>query len=233
MCFSAGASFTAGVGLTFVGTETYKKVHKPSQMALASIPVFFAVQQFAEGIVWLTIGKAGYAVLQAVSSHIFLVLAQVVWPVLIPLSVLLLEEDGAGKRILFWLLAVGGAVAAYYTYGLVFNNDVNAQIIGAHIVYKDTPPDIQGAVGVLFYLIATIAPLFVSRIKKAYILGIIMSISFIVSALFYIRFLTSVWCFFAAVISFVVFYMISDAHNIFSDRINQIPTRKIPNPNKQ
>ena len=42
MCFSAGASFTAGVLLTVVGTETLRKVHKPSQIALAGIPVFCA-----------------------------------------------------------------------------------------------------------------------------------------------------------------------------------------------
>ena len=42
-----------------------------------------------------------------------------------------------------------------------------------------------------------------------------MGLSFIVSALFYVRCLTSVWCFFAAVISFVVFYMIHDAHKKF------------------
>jgi hypothetical protein len=40
MCFSAGAGFTAGVLLTVVGSETARKVHKPSQIALASIPVF-------------------------------------------------------------------------------------------------------------------------------------------------------------------------------------------------
>jgi hypothetical protein len=36
-----------------------------------------------------------------------------------------------------------------------------------------------------------------------------------VSALFYIRCLTSVWCFFAAVISFVIFYIVHDAHRKF------------------
>jgi hypothetical protein len=55
MCFSAGASFTAGVLLTFVGSETLRKVHKPSQLALASIPVFFAAQQFTEGVLWSTL----------------------------------------------------------------------------------------------------------------------------------------------------------------------------------
>ena len=201
--------------LTFVSVETYKKVHKPSQLALASIPVFFAVQQFAEGVVWLTAGNESYALARAAGSYIFLVLAQVVWPILIPLSVWFLEKDETRKKYLFWLLTLGEAVAAYYLYGLIFENGVNARIIGAHIVYKDTTPDLQGAAGVLFYVIAAVAPLFVSSIKKSYIIGIIMMLSFIASAVFYLKFLTSVWCFFAAIISFVVFYIISDAHKIF------------------
>jgi hypothetical protein len=80
MCFSAGASFTAGVLLTFVGTETIKKVHKPSQIVFACIPAFFALQQFSEGALWLTMNHAGYVALQTVVTYIFIVMAQIVWP---------------------------------------------------------------------------------------------------------------------------------------------------------
>ena len=45
-----------------------------------------------------------------------------------------------------------------------------------------------------------------------HIFGSIIAVSFLVSAIFYTRCLTSVWCFFAAVISFVVYYIIYDAH---------------------
>jgi hypothetical protein len=216
MCFSAGASFTAGALLTLVGTETYRKVHKHAQLVLASIPVFFAVQQFAEGVVWLTIGQAAHAGLRAVSSNIFLIFALAVWPVMVPLSVLMLEENRTRKIIITTLLAVGAAVAAYYSYGLVFHNDVNARIIGAHIVYGDnTPPGALDIIAVFFYLVAALGPLFVSSIKRVYWLGIVMSVSFIVSAMFYFRSLTSVWCFFAAVISLLVFYIIDEAHKLF------------------
>ena len=214
MCFSAGASFTAGVLLTFVGTETLRKVHKPSQIVLASIPLFFAFQQFMEGILWLTIGQMGYIVPRTVSTYIFLSMAQVIWPIMIPLSVLLLEENKPRKRILFTLLTVGMAIGLYYLCRIALY-PVQAQIIGKHIVYRDTTLDISGAITIFVYLAATIAPLFVSTVKRVHILGSIMGISFIVSALFYLRCLTSVWCFFAAVMSFVVFYIIKDAHKKF------------------
>jgi hypothetical protein len=43
-----------------------------------------------------------------------------------------------------------------------------------------------------------------------YVLGIIMGLSFMVSAVFYMKCLTSVWCFFAAVISFVIYFIVRD-----------------------
>lgn len=98
MCFSAGASFTAGILLTFTGTETLKKVHHPTQIAFASIPIFFGFQQFAEGILWLVINKPQFAVLQSVMTTIFLIMAQIVWPILVPLSVLLMEKHSAKKN---------------------------------------------------------------------------------------------------------------------------------------
>ena len=214
MCFSAGASFTAGVLLTFVGTETIKKVHKPSQIVFAGIPVFFAMQQFSEGILWLTMTHAGYGALQNIFTYIFIVMAQIVWPAMIPLSVFLLEENRIRKKILTGLLCVGTVVAAYNLWMLIVHG-IHAEISGRHLVYQSNYQDSFGITALVVYLAVTILPIFVSSIKRMYILGIIMALAFAVSALFYMQCLTSVWCFFAAVISFVVFYIIRDAHKKF------------------
>jgi hypothetical protein len=214
MCFSASASFTSGVLLTFVGVETIKKVHKPSQIVFAGISIFFAFQQFTEGVLWLAMTHTGYAGAQTAATYIFSVMAQAVWPFIIPLSVLLMEENKIRKRILYALTAAGAAVALYYIYRLVLFN-IYAEISGRHISYLSAVHDPFQRVAVLFYLAAVIAPLFVSSVKRTYILGIIMALSFIISAVFYTQCLTSVWCFFAAVISFVIFYIIRDSHKKF------------------
>jgi hypothetical protein len=214
MCFSAGASFTAGVLLTFVGTETIKKVHKPSQIIFAGIPAFFALQQFSEGILWLTMTHTGYAGLQNVFTYIFIVMAQIVWPAMIPLSVFLLEENRVRKKILSGLLAVGVVVAGYNLWMLIIHG-VYAEISGRHLVYQSSRQDSLGMAALFVYLAVTILPIFVSSIKRMFILGIIMALAFAVSAFFYMQCLTSVWCFFAAVISFAVFYIIRDAHKKF------------------
>ena len=121
MCFSAGASITAGVLLTAIGAETLRKVHKPEQVAFASIPVVFAFQQFAEGALWLTIGKPGFEGIQAIATIVFLIMAQIVWPLLVPISVLFMEQNKIRKRILCVLIGVGALAAAYYAYLGVHN----------------------------------------------------------------------------------------------------------------
>jgi hypothetical protein len=214
MCFSAGASFTAGVLLTVIGTETLRKVHKPSQIVFASIPLFFAFQQFAEGVLWLVIEHKEHAGLQTIATYTFLVMAQVIWPPMVPLSVLLMEKNKVRKRILIALLAAGAAVAFYYMYSLLFFH-AYADICKMHIAYQSTFHDPFSTIAIGLYLAATMGPLFVSSIKRTNILGIIIIISFIVSVVFYTKCLTSVWCFFAAVISFIIYYTIRDAHKKF------------------
>jgi hypothetical protein len=211
MCFSAGASFTAGVLLTVIGTETLRKVHKPSQIIFASIPLFFAFQQITEGVLWLVIGDREYAWLATTMTYLFLIMAQIMWPVVVPLSVLLMEKKRLRKKFLVLLLAGGGVVALYYVYSLVFYNP-QAEISRFHIAYRNTFQYPYSRIAVGLYLAATLVPLFISSIKRTWILGTIVGASFIVSVVFYTKCLTSVWCFFAAVISFVIYYIIRDAH---------------------
>ncbi len=211
MCFSAGASFTAGVLLTVVGVETLKKVHKPSQAVFSGIPLFFAFQQFTEGVLWTVIPGAAHPALQKIATYVFLVMAEVIWPLLIPLSVLLMEEKKQRKRVLTALLAVGLGVAFYYLRHLVLY-DFHASIDGLHIVYKSADLPHPGRIPTLLYLFPTLLPFFVSSLRRAYLMGLIMTLSFVVSAIFYQQYLTSVWCFFAAMLSFVIYYILRDAN---------------------
>lgn len=50
MCFSPEASFAGGIIISAIGVATVKKIHNPSQLVFASIPLFFGVQQITEGV---------------------------------------------------------------------------------------------------------------------------------------------------------------------------------------
>jgi hypothetical protein len=228
MCFSPEASFAGGAILSAIGVVSIRKVHAPSQIVFASIPLFFGFQQFTEGLIWLTLPLAGYVGLQKASAYTFLIMAQVIWPVMIPLSVLFMEESKKRKKFLYLLLIVGATLSAYYLYCLIFFN-VNPQIMGYHIQYNNDFPESLAMISFIFYLTATITPLFVSSIKRTHMLGILMTLSCLVTAIFFTQYLTSVWCFFAALISGVIYWILSDSR----EKFNLEKLRLLKNPFKE
>jgi len=210
MCFSPEASFAGGIIISSISIATVRKVHKPSQLVFASIPLFFGIQQITEGFLWLTLASPEYETIQKISTYIFMGMAQVLWPLIIPFSVLLMEENKTRKKTLKVLLALGLTLSFYYAYCLLHFN-VNPQIMDYHIQYKtDFPRSLRIPVFIA-YLIVTITPLFVSSIKKTHLMGILMFFSCLVTAIFFRQYLTSVWCFFAALISGVIYWILKDS----------------------
>jgi hypothetical protein len=222
MCFSPEASFAGGIIISVVGIATVLKVHKPAQIVFASIPLFFGLQQIAEGFVWLTIPHPEFILVQKFATYLFLIMAEVLWPTLLPISILLMEESIKIKRILRILMALGGSVSIYYSYCLIFLH-VTPEIRGYHIFYNSDFSESLAIVAFVIYLIATITPLFISSIKRTKIFGAIMFLSVLVTTIFYTQFLTSVWCFFAALISGVIFWILSDSKKKFNfDKLNPL-----------
>lgn len=226
MCFSPEASFTGGIIISAIGVLTIKKVHKPSQILFASIPLFFGLQQFAEGSLWLMLRSTEYSLFKEISTYIFLIMAQVIWPVMIPLSVLFLEESKRKKKILVALLLVGVVLSGYYAFCLL-SFSVTPVIEGFHIRYQNDFPQSLAMTAFIFYLVATITPLFVSSFKKTHLFGILMTFSCIVTAAFYTQYLTSVWCFFAALISVLILWILTDVKNDFN--LERLSLQKIRN----
>jgi len=214
MCFSAEASFAGGVIISAIGLAVVTKVHKPSQLLFASIPLFFGLQQFTEGVLWLTIPNPEYVGIQKIATYLFLVMADVLWPTLIPLSVLMMENKARKRKIIWYLLFAGISVSIYYACCLLFLN-VTPQIMGYHILYNSDFPKLIAIPVFILYLAATLTPLFVSSIERTHMMGILMFFSCLVTAIFFTQYLTSVWCFFAALISGVIYWILSDAKKKF------------------
>jgi hypothetical protein len=215
MCFSAEASFAGGVVISTLGILTVRKVHKPSQIIFASIPLFFGFQQINEGLLWLTIPLPEYELLQRIAMYIFQITALIIWPVMIPFSVLHMEQSVKRKKLLYALLAAGALLSLYYLYCLLFYTAVPS-IDGFHIRYNNDFPLILQLPSFILYLVVTIVPLFVSSIRKTHLLGILMSLSCLVTGIFFTQYLTSVWCFFAALISGVIYWILNESHKIFT-----------------
>ena len=220
MCFSAEASFTGGILISAIGIATVTKVHKPSQLVFACIPLFFGIQQITEGFLWITLPNPEYTGFQKILTYIYLIMADALWPMWIPFAVLFMETNPKKKRILWYLLIPGIVLSLYYAFCLLTYH-VNPQIMGYHIQYTTDFPKFLSMPAFIIYLVVTITPLFVSSVQRTHLMGVFMVASCLVTAIFFTQYLTSVWCFFAALISGVIFWILRDSKRKFHfDRLN-------------
>ncbi len=209
MCFSATASFGASVVLGTIGVVTLTKVKEPAQVPFAIIPIMFAAQQFTEGILWIGLSDPAHISWRHFPVYMFLVFAQLIWPVWIPFSISLMEKNKARLRILRGFMAMGIVISLYLLYCL-FRYPVSAEIRSHHIHYTlDFPLALVWISGII-YFIPTVMSLFVSSVKRMPLLGLIILFSFVITKVFFQDYLISVWCFFAAIISLVVFGITSN-----------------------
>jgi hypothetical protein len=203
MCFSSEASFVTGTVLVGTGILSLKIVPEKKYIVFAGIPVLFGIQQLIEGILWLSFTHSEYQGLKILSTYAFLLFAQVIWPVWVPLSVLLMEKNEKRKKILRAFLWIGIVLAAYLGYCLL-NYEVYANVGEHHIHYSLLfPTQFKWLSGLFYFFPTTISP-FISSAKKNWIIGGLLILSHVISKIFFHDYLISVWCFMAALISLIV-----------------------------
>lgn len=209
MCFSAGASFAGGVTITAIGLLTVRRNSDPSRRVFAAMPLVFGLQQISEGFVWVALQSSGHGLMLNIASYTFLLAAVVLWPFYVPLSVLLMEKSTNKKRALIPFLVVGILVSLYYGFRLV-THEIVPMISSHHIKYSADLPQRWALTAFGGYIAATLIPIFISSRRKMWMLGLLMTVSCLITGIFYKEYLTSVWCFFAALISVVIWLIVRD-----------------------
>ena len=209
MCFSAGASFGASALLLGAGVATISQVRKPSEWALAGIPLFFSVQQFSEGLLWLALTNPQYAGWEPLSTNVFFFFAQIFWPVWIPLAVWLLEKKALREKVLRIFLTAGVLLAIYMIISIA-QFGVEAVVERHHIRYGPKYP--FGILRTVLYVVIVCAPFFISSYKKMAVFGVFAMAALLVTLLFYMGFMASVWCFFAALLSLLIWWILRQNH---------------------
>jgi len=207
MCFSAGASFAGGVVITAIGVMTVRTNRDHSRRLFAAIPLIFGVQQISEGFVWVALQSPGHDLMLSISMYIFLIAALIVWPSVIPLSVLAMEKVKSRRLALYFFFVVGLLTSFYYGLSLLVN-DVDPRIISHHIKYAPVYPRPLALPVFIAYLIGTLAPLFISSVRKMWLFGLLVTASCLITGIFFKEYLASVWCFFAALISAVIWLIV-------------------------
>ena len=216
MCFSATASFSAGVVLLGIGALTVKSSHRRRELPLAAIPLLFAIQQLTEGVIWLTF-RYDAPQLNVAMTYFYSFFSHVLWPIYVPVAVLLIEPLRWRRTVLLGFVAAGLA-AGLFLLQILLTFPVVSRPTGQHMEYV-SPHFFAATVMTLYLLAATVSPMFSSyRLVKVF--GVLALLSFAAAYGFYATWFISVWCFFAALLSAVIYlhFVLQGRHNLASIR---------------
>ncbi len=202
MCFSAPASFIAGTALTAIGLAALRRTEARSEIPFAMIPLLFGIQQLTEGVIWLTFSNDAL-VLKQTMTYVYSGFSHVLWPIYVPFAMGLMEAVGWRRKVFFAFGVVGTAVGLYLLYYIVAS-PVVAEVVGGHIFYNS--PHFYLIPVLIFYVAATCVSCFFSSHGFVKLFGALMFFSFIAAYLVHVMALVSIWCFFAAVLSLLVYF---------------------------
>lgn len=210
MCFSEPVSFTAAAVLSAVSLASINLVKKNKALLLiACVPFIFALQQFSEGMIWHHLNQnQETAAIPGFAAHVFLVIAYLVWPIFIPLS-LWIAESVIWRRYLLLLFIVLGTVWGFNLISFLQDVELIIKNEGGGIVYyigyfsEYGSKLMKGA-----YLSLTIIPIFISSLRLVWLFGLLTLFSAILSSYLYDMTFVSVWCFFAAILSLALYQIL-------------------------
>lgn len=203
MCFSATASYVASAALLLCGIGSMYRANK-NQRLFAAMPLLFALQQFIEGTIWFSLSNGNPAIF---NTYAYLSFVYILWPNWIPYSIFPLCKTAAEKKALGPSM-IAGLLLSILAIGYLFFYPPTAIIENHHIKYLSDVPKWLWLPGSALYLAATVVPFFIPKVRNLSLMGILLALSYIATIIFYYATILSVWCFFAAILSALIFVII-------------------------
>ncbi|CUR54577.1 conserved membrane hypothetical protein [metagenome] len=221
MCFSVEADVVAGLVVLPMAVVSLREVRHVREVPFASLPLLFALHQLTEALVWAHY-EDGWASPQFGETAVWLYVgfAMVVLPTLFPLSVLLLEPQGARLR-----------VAPFVVLGAVLSVVFAVEIFTAPVTVVVHPHALEYATGLtrgdllsVLYVVAVIGPALFSGYRSIVAFGLVNLAGLLVVAVAYLDAFASLWCVYAALTSaLVVVHMIRRRRLPDADRLEGLP----------
>lgn len=172
-------------------------------LVLAFFPLIFAVHQFIEAGVWLTMGAAPFGQLLV---WIYIAIAFLAWPVLCPLSIALSAPRGSeGRMAARAFLVVGCLIDAYLIWKLAHADGIDVRQFGHSLQYMIRYHAHPSVVVEYLYATSVIVPFLLTNNKMINAFGILIGVSFAVSFVLLREVYFSTWCMSAALLSTTIY----------------------------
>lgn len=209
MCFSAEADVVAGLVVTAIGVDALRQVRRPAERALGALPVLLGAHLLVEAAVWQ--GQTGDISASAGrdAMWLYLAIALVVLPVLVPLAVRAVEPDARRRRTIGYLAIVGAVLAGVYVV-VMLRASVDVRIDGSHLAY-DLNLDHGGLLAGVYAVVACAPPMLSSE-RRIAAFGLANLAAVVVLTWVESTALTSLWCAWAAVTSIAIAAHLRRAH---------------------
>ncbi|MGH9016475.1 MAG: DUF6629 family protein [Acidimicrobiales bacterium] len=199
MCFSPQGDLVGGVIVTTIGIDACRHLHgQRSQLLLAATPVVLGVHQIDESLVWWGLeGDVSHTVAR-LAMWIYLVIAMVVVPVLIPTAIFYLAPTKRRRWLLTPFVVLGIGVAGFLLATMV-RGPVSVRRGSYHLAYSIGLH--HGIIVIGLYIVATCGSLLFSGYRHILVFGLANLAAVIVLARLTADGFASLWCFYAALAS--------------------------------
>ncbi len=211
-------NFTLSGAIGVIGLITLRKVSTPKEVVFAILPMLFALHQFTQGFVWLGVNHLIGARALHMAENIFVFYAQGLLQFLIPLAIWLLEPTGIRKKLIWVLMIIGGLLTIYTLWGLSVQPTYVS--VNNNALEYINPWTNHRWVAVI-YVLTTCGSLILSSSIAIQLFGWLNLMGLTVVSLIKPYAFTSVWCFYAAVVSVLLYFYFVERRIVFLQEIKK------------
>ena len=199
MCFSPQGDLAAGIVVGAIGVDACRHLRRHnSQLLLATTPLLLGAHQIDESLVWWSLDGDVSHTVGRVAMWIYLAIALVVVPVLVPLAIWKLEPTTRRKWVIAPFVGLGMVVAGILL-ATMLRGPVTVQKGSYHLAYSISLR--HGILIVGLYVVATCGSLLLSGYRHIVIFGLCNLVVVVILAKLTADGFASLWCFYAALAS--------------------------------
>ncbi len=199
MCFSPVGDLVGGAVVVAIGVEACRHVHgRNENLAIATLPLLLGLHQIDETFVWWGLQGHVSENVGHVAMWIYLVFALVALPIIVPLLLAIFEPSPHRRWRYIPFSLLGLAVSSVILEAMVVGHPT-ARLGRYHVAYSIGLQ--HGVLIIGLYIVATCGSLLVSGNRSLVWFGAGNVVAVIVLALLCADGFTSLWCFYAAIVS--------------------------------
>jgi hypothetical protein len=199
VCFSPEGDLAGGLVVTAIGIDACRHVRgRFDHRLLAAFPLLLGVHQLTETFVWWGLQGHVPAAVGKAAMWIYLIVAFVLLPILVPVIIMVLEPTNSRKWRIAPFLAIGLGVSGVLLEAILRTHPT-VRLGAYHLSY--TIGLKHGIVIIGLYIVATCGSLLASGFRDIVYFGLGNVVAVVILARLSADGFASLWCFYAALAS--------------------------------